>query len=185
MPDKKWRGQSLPMTRNHNWKAKPGYNIFVADRGAVRFSYPNHWLVRPTEDCIRFYDAEPPDDNFTLGMSYIRLPPIDWSGLPLESMVEEMANDDEREILDVGQVVQVARQDMEIAWVELRHIDPVAKRPAYGRYGLARGSNIQVLLTLDYWPEDRDHLHEAWHEILHSLILGRILSDPMRGDVLH
>jgi len=31
---------------------KPGWNVFIADRGAVGFYYPKDWVVIPTEDAI-------------------------------------------------------------------------------------------------------------------------------------
>lgn len=185
MTKREWQRRVLPMSKNHQWRTKDGYNIFVADRGIVRFNYPKEWLVRPADDCIRFYDAEPPADNFTLGVSYIRLPAIDWSKVSLESLVRDVAQNDERDLLEMGELVHVARSDMEIAWVELKFIDPVGKRPAFGRYGMARGSNIQVLLTLDDRPEHAHQIRPVWDEILRSLVLGRTIADPTQGDMLH
>lgn len=182
---KKQDWQRLAVGKHHHWRTREGYNIFVADQGTVRFNYPKDWLVHPSDDSIHFYDAKPPANRFTLGVSYIRLPALDWSRLPLASLVDEVAENDERELLHADEVVEVQREDMEIAWVERKLIDPVGKRPINGRYGLARGSNIQVLLTLDYWPEDADQIRPIWDEILHSMLLGRTIDNPVQGDTLH
>ncbi len=45
----KWEQQTYKIPKNHNWHAKPGYNVFVADRGAVRFSIPSGWKVNIDE----------------------------------------------------------------------------------------------------------------------------------------
>jgi hypothetical protein len=60
-----------------------GCNVFVADRGAVKFDFPREWVIAPGDDSINLHDKAPPDDDCVLAVSYLRLPPIDWSGLPL------------------------------------------------------------------------------------------------------
>src|SRR4051812_47263730 len=35
-----WIKEELKLKKNHSWKAPPGYRIFVADQGAVRFNIP-------------------------------------------------------------------------------------------------------------------------------------------------
>lgn len=153
-----WAKETLKLKKNHSWKAKPGYRIFVADRGAVRFDFPQDWVLEPTSDCIKLLDVEPPDDSCTLAVSYIRLPPIDWSGLPLSQLVASVIEGDEREILSKGQIIDVKREDLEMSWIELSFVDPNEKREAFSRICLGRGSGIQSLITLDFWPEDRTRI---------------------------
>jgi hypothetical protein len=50
---------------------------------------------------------------------------------------------------------------------------------------LARGWDIQVFMTLDFWVEDAGLLAPVWDELLRSLQLGRSIEDPTRGAVLH
>ena len=53
----------------------PGYNIFVADRGAVRFDFPRDWIIEPGENgSIKFHDKKPPDDDCTLQITVMYLP---------------------------------------------------------------------------------------------------------------
>src|SRR5437588_10282757 len=80
----RWKKQDLKMAPHHGWRAKPGHKIFVADRGAVRFDFPDDWITTPGEQSCVFKD---PGDNCVLEVSHWRLPPIDWSGLPLLDML--------------------------------------------------------------------------------------------------
>src|SRR6185436_12830067 len=92
-----WTSGSMPLPAGHGWKARPGSRIFVADRGAVRFEFPEGWLVRPDSDSIKFYDKTPPDDDCVLAFSYLRLPPADWSSLSLSVLVEQACGSEKRE----------------------------------------------------------------------------------------
>src|SRR5438552_13358297 len=83
----RWKKQDLKMAPHHGWRAKPGYRIFVADRGAVRFDFPDDWIMTPGEQSCVFKD---PGDNCTLEVSFWRLPPIDWSELPLLGMLQDL-----------------------------------------------------------------------------------------------
>jgi hypothetical protein len=177
-----WKHQSLPVHPDHKWVARPNSRVFVADRGAVRIDFPAEWIVRPAEDCIKFMDKEPPDDNFTLAVSYLRLPPMDWSRLPLADLVQTAIQGDDRGLLNLSEIFEVKRGDLEYAWLEGSFVDPNEKRKAFTRLCIARGNLIQALITLDFWPEDRARLLPAWDDILDSLRLGHWIKDPTRGE---
>lgn len=176
-----WKKKSLRLKDDHAWRGKPGYRIFAADRGAVRFNFPQDWVVIPDTDSIKFHDLPPPDDNCRLEFSYMRLPPIDWSALPLPRLVESIVEGEERELLSRGEIVHVRRHHVEVAWVEIRFLDPTEQREACSRLCLARRANIQSLLTFDFWPEDLPRLDPVWEEVVSSLDLGRYVKDPTRG----
>ncbi len=179
-----WESHRLKLNDDHNWKARPGFNIFVADRGAVKFEYPESWVVIPGEDSIKFHDRQPPDDDCTLQLSVFHLPPeVDWSGLSLALLVGELVKKDTRDVLDRGEVVEVRRPNLDLAWAEVRFLDPNEKREAFSRTCLARAGTIQPLLTFDYWAADADRCVPAWDEILDSLRLGIVVTDPTRGDM--
>ncbi|MEN3334724.1 MAG: hypothetical protein V7641_4089 [Blastocatellia bacterium] len=181
-----WLKDTYKLKKNHTWKAPDGYRIFVADRGAVRFNIPDGWVIEPDADSIKFYDAKPPDDNCRLACSYLRLPShIDWSGLPLSQMINAATGGDERTLTRSGEITHKQRADLEVAWADYHFIDPVEQRQAYTRLCIARGSSIQALITLDYWPEDAAKLAAVWAEVIRSLQLGRYVKDPTLGDVLH
>ena len=181
----KWNKQTLKLKKNHTWTAKEGYRIFVADQGAVRFDIPQDWVVIPDPDSIKFHDRQPPDDDCTLAFSYMRLPPIDWSGLPLSQLVQQVVDGDTRGVTFQGKMHTVERPDLEIAWTEVIFIDPNERRQARSRILLGRGSNIQPLITFDFWEEDAARLGTVWDEVIRSLELGMKIEDPTRGITLH
>jgi hypothetical protein len=183
MPD--WSEENLKLKKGHGWKAPPGHRIFVADKGAVRFNIPEKWIVEPDSDAIKFYDGKPPDDNCRLACSYLHLPPIDWSGLALTDLIKVATEGDERTLTLSGEIAHQRRGDLELAWGDLSFDDPEEHRQAYTRVCIARGSGIQTLITLDYWPEDRDRLMPVWNEVVRSLELGRYIEDPTIGDVIN
>ncbi len=184
--DSKWIKKTVKLKEGHEWKgARPGYNVFVADRGAVRFDFPQDWIIEPGENgSIKFLDKPSPDDNCTLQFSVFYLPPeIDWSGLPLSRLIQEVDKDESRTILSKGEIVEANRPGLEIAWVESRFMDPNEARPAYSRLGLARGENITVLLTFAYWSEDAPKFRPVWDAVFDSMILGQYIDDPATGKV--
>lgn len=182
----KWKKQTLKLKGNHGWRAKPGYRIFVANRGAVRFDIPQDWILDPQPDSFQFHDRQPPNDDCRLAMSYLRLPPgIDWSQLPLAALLHHLVKEDPRNPFHVGEVHKVQRPDLELAWLEMMFMDPAEKREACSRLCLARDANLQPCITMDFWPEDADRVGPVWEEVLRSLQLGRFIQDPTRGQTLH
>jgi hypothetical protein len=178
---------TLKMKDNHTWKAPAGYKIVVLDRGVVSFNIPVEWVVAKTEPNFEMNDKAPPDDDARVSVSFWRTPPgIDWSGLPLlpllaDATKESRAND----ILDQGEIIRSPRSDIELVWREQRFVDPVEKREAYTRVAVARGFDVQALITSDFWVSDQERLVPIWAEILNSLQLGRYIEDPTKGIPLH
>lgn len=184
----KWEKQELKMRKNHGWRAKPGYSIFVADRGAVRFDIPQNWVVVPGDGPVKICDRQPPDDNCAIQLSIFRLPAgIDWSALPLAQMLADATDDDQEDksVLAKGEVVTIDRPDIEIVWRETRFIDEGEQREAISRSCIARGRNLQPLITFDFWVDDAVRLYPVWDELLSSLRLGDYIEDPTIGPVMH
>ena len=50
---------------------------------------------------------------------------------------------------------------------------------------MARGWDVQALITFDFWVDDAPKLEGMWTEILRSLQLGRKIDDPTKGVILH
>ena len=180
-----WDKEELALKKGHGWKSKPGKTIFVADRGAVRIEFPEGWVVIPDDDSIKFYDKQPPDDDTCLALSYMHLPPVDLSGLPVSELLKVAMQDDSRPIYSRSEIHEVKRPDLELAWAELRFIDPAQQRDCRSRICLGRGSGIQPLITMEFWEEDRERYGKVWDEVLDSLQLGEYFKDPTRGSVLH
>jgi len=180
-----WKEETLRMKPGHTWKSQPGYKIFVADRGAVRFQIPKHWIVEPDARSVKFFDGAPPNDNCRLECSYLRIPSLDWSGLPLSELIAVALKGDPRETVMSGDIVQPDRQDLEIAWAEFSFVDSNEQRSACTRVCIARGSGIQCLLTLDFWPEDAARINPVWLQVIRTVELGRYVTDPTKGETIH
>lgn len=174
----KWKKEVHRLPKNHGWKAKDGWKIFVADQGAVSFNYPGNWIVGPGEGgAIKFINRQPPDDDWTLQISVMHLAPeIDWSGLPVPEMLQEALKGDDRFVLDTGEVQVITRPGAEIAWLETRFFAENENRDAFSRACLARGGLVVPFITLDFWPEHREQLIPIWDEILTTLQLNRKLT---------
>lgn len=181
----KFTEKRLRLKDNHTWAAPKGYKILVIERGLVSFNFPEKWLLKQI-DPVEIHDADPPNDNARLMVSFWRLPKdVDWSGLPLAPMLMDATKDSDLEILARGEVIRSARTDIEIVWTEHRFLDPVEKREAYSRIAVARGFNVQALITFDFWVDHAEKLAPVWSEVLGSLQLGREIADPTKGVTLH
>jgi hypothetical protein len=178
-----WNRRDFKLRSDHRWRAKPGHKILVADRGALRFEYPEKWIVEPGEEgSIRLFDGRPPNDNCRLEVSVIYLPPIDWSSLPLSQLIKDViSNNYDKDVISRGRVHQVKRPGQELAWMETAFIDATERREAFSRLCLGRGSNIQSLITMDFWADDAERLHPVWDGVLNTLELGRYIEDPTLG----
>jgi hypothetical protein len=175
----------LRLQDNHTWKAPDGYKIVVLDQGAVSFNVPAGWILAKMEP-LELHDNEPPDDNARLSVSFWRTPAgIDWSGLPLPQLLKQSTEGSEREILERSEIIQSPRTDLELVWVEHRFMDPQEHREAYTRIAIARGWDVQALITFDFWVDDLEKSKPVWDEVMRSLQLGRHIKDPHRGVIEH
>ena len=179
-----WDREDLELRANHAWTSAPGCRIFVADKGAIRFDFPQDWVVIPDSDSIKFYDKQPPDDDCVLAVSYMQLPPIDWEGLSLASLVEVANNGDERPIYDFGPIKEFRKGAMAIAWREMSFVDPTANRETRSRLCIARERRIQALITFEFWADDAESSGHVWDTVLETLQLGDTIADPTKGPVV-
>jgi hypothetical protein len=182
-----WIKEEQDLRKDHTWTARPGCRIFVADRGALRFDYPQDWVVVPGENSINFHDRQPPDDDIHLEVSILRLPPVDLTGLPVRDMIPAALAGDTRDITSQGEIQEMRDGDLEVAWVESVFMDHQEgkDREARSRLCLARRGNIQPIITMEFWPEDTERACAAWDNVLGSLELGMHIEDPTRGHTLH
>lgn len=179
----KWIKETIDLENNHRWQTKPGYKIFVADRGAVRFDVPQDWIFEADETSFKFFDGAPPDDNCRLEMSFNKLPVADWSGFPLEDALRKIVKQESRHVIETGEIISVKRH-ARIVWTEIKFIDKQENREAYSRTCIGLGSNVQCLITFDYWVDDAERLTLVWDEVIQSLTLGLYISDPKTGNAL-
>jgi hypothetical protein len=180
----KWIKETLDLKPNHHWQASPGYKLFVAGRGAMRFEVPQDWFFEPDTKSFRFLDRKPPDDDCRLEASFNLLPPADWRQFPLAEALAKIVDEDERHVLSKGEIITLDRQTANIVWTEFKFLDSEENREAYARICVGLGSNVQCLITFDYWVDDADRLTPVWDTVLRSLILGLYVSDPTTGAAL-
>ncbi len=168
-----WKSATVKLTEHHAWISRPGCKVLVLERGAVRFDFPQEWVVQPTDDSLHLYDKQPPDDNCRLAVSYMRVPDIDWSGLPISTLVEEAGRADPREPLSRGEIQEERRAGIEFGWRENRFEDATEKREACSLFCLARRGGVQALITFDFWAADRERSLRIWRTVLNTLELDR------------
>lgn len=176
-----WIKETLELKPDHGWKSKPGYKIFVAGRGAVRFDVPQNWHFEPDEKSFRFHDALPPKDDARLEVSYNQLPESDWSLFPLQHTLKKVVENDTRNPIDRGEIITLKRQTARIVWTEIKFIDPTEDREAFSRICIGLGSNVQCLITFEYWADQAEKMTPVWDEVMRSLTLGLYIRDPRTG----
>ena len=176
--------QTFQLPKRHRWQAKEGNQIFVANKGDVRFEFPAGWVFDRTSGgkgkSVRFYDGDPPDDNIRLEVSVIHVPDPRAFSAPLADVLDGS-------IRDIGEncrrskafAMQLPQHDL--ALLDLEYIDPVEKRAAHSLFCLARGAGIHALISLDYWPEDAPVALAAWEDVIGTLHLGEHLEHPFFG----
>lgn len=177
----KYEKESFRLPENHTWSAKKGYNVLVLDRGAVRIEVPDQWKVLPDPDSIKIRDRDEPDDDMCLAVSYLRLAPIDWSGLPVSDLVEAATRGDERPIYEWLPIMSYKRRGVEIGWRAMRFIDPKEQREAYSHLCIARKGTVQMLLTFEFWEDDAARARTIWGDVLSSIELNDYIANPLRG----
>jgi hypothetical protein len=160
------------LQRDHGWKAKEGYSICVLDRGAVRLEFPSKWIVKQHPDSVQIHDSEPPNDDCVVSVSRVQTPG-DAGDVPLRDLVAALVAADERQILNSAEIVQVERGDLNIAWSEIRYIEPEKKREAFSRIAIGRGAGVHCLITFDFWADQATKFAPVWDDVLSSLMLGQ------------
>jgi hypothetical protein len=205
MPDKPtdppaWTKVSLPLPAKHQWKAKEGYQIFVADAGAVRFEFPHGWVIRHNKkDTITFHNKPQPDDEARISLTIFRLPMIPatwWKDLPMEKLMRDAVSkrDPREKAADIkaGEAVDPNNDDaakddidaqtpsfeiqrrhgMELGWMEKRPWkDPENGKMIRCHQVLARGRRTQILITFDFYQDTGDRFVPVWEHLLKSLRL--------------
>jgi hypothetical protein len=172
----------LKLKEGHTWSCKPGYKVFVLDRGALRFDVPLDWVMELDEKSVKFYDRQPPQDNCRLEVSLLRHPQIDWSELPLEQLLcdSTVINPDEK--IRREDIQRESRPAVDLAWVEKAFIDPQEQKPARSRIAIVRGTNSHALITLDFWAADAERVIPVWDEVICSIDMGLKVQDPTLGE---
>ena len=94
-----WTSSVIDLPVNHGWRGKAGHKIFIADRGAFRVDYPQHFHVVPQEDkSIALMDAATSERcSVRLKVTVFHLPAMDYTGLPLDGLIRDCVLKDDPE----------------------------------------------------------------------------------------
>ena len=177
----KWQKQTMKMAKNHTWKASPGYQILVLDRGAARIDIPEGWVIAPGENCLEVRDKPQPDDRCLIQITvFPQIQGVDFSAMPLAPLFQQVLEGDEMEVIRRTPIQELRRDDLEVVWRETRYVDPEEKREACTRNCFGRRVGIHVLISFSNWPEDVEEFTPAWEEVLRSLRIGEY-RDPKTG----
>lgn len=171
------------LTAGHGWRAQAHHKILVLGRGAVRLEIPETWVVETNDDCVKVFDKNPPDDDCALAVSYHHWPAAAQKP-SVASLVRGALESDERSFLTIDPVVEETKIEIVLAWTQGRFIDPRINREAYARLCIARKSEIQALVTFDFWASDLASCASQWNMFLATLQLGQWVADPLRGPSL-
>ena len=189
-----WDKHVFRLPEDHGWTAKPGNVVFIADRGALRFEIPQGWIVKPSKTSVKFLDGDPPNDNIQMEVSISYLAAaygrnVDWSGLSLSKMVKDVATSEDSEggkrikKTKIGTPLSMNLGNMRMAWVETEFMEPVEKRPAHSRIGIAldTAAGIHAVLTMSFWPEDGEVARRVWNDAFGTMKMGEHYEHPFFG----
>src|SRR5262249_50745506 len=152
-----WKRQRLRLKERHGWKAKPGYLICVIGRGAIRFDYPQGFHVDADEDSLKVRDQPHPHENCRFAISQMHLPVELADQVPGRELVKGRMKDDDAEMMECKDRVVVPREDdIELAYIEYRHMAEEERRELTSRIAVGRGSGVYCLITYDVWSDDKD-----------------------------
>lgn len=172
-------GKLRRLLQGHFWQTRLGCKTLVLDRGAVQFDYPRSWIVEPCTGSVALFDRKPPADESRLDVSYFRLPQVDWSGLPVADLIDDVTSR-ERDNAKAGPLREEIRGGIELAWRDVRFVAPRSQRRACFRVCVARRGSIHCLITHEFFG-DHARSDEIWHTILDTLVLDRLVHDATRG----
>ncbi len=174
----------LQLHEKHTWKSRPGYAICVLDRGAARFDFPAHWIVEHKDGSLMLHDRKPSVESCDLGVSLFPVPAAVVDGLSLDELLLNCAKDADHPG-EVSAIFHEDRTDLQIAWLERRHVDKDYHRAAKFRVAIVRGPQVHLLITMNYWADRASGLEKVWKEVLRTLVLDLQVADPSMGPVTH
>lgn len=162
----------------------PGYRLLGVEGGRVRFHIPEAWVLLQINP-IELYNARPPDDDARLLLTIFPITAGDESDGLLPLLLEQALTQTRHAGLVQPEIRRHPRADMEFVWAEQRFIDPTGTaREAFSRVGMARGTDLHVLMVFDFWVDQAGQFVPVWDELARSLELDRAIDDPTRGPML-
>jgi len=152
------------------------------NRGAVRFDFPNSWIVGVDSRYVRIVDRKPPEDRCGLIVS-CRQVSLRMMDAPMHELLRDVTAEDEEDpsASVCGPIIRLFRPPLEAAWRQMRLIERFKGRDVCTRICMARGGRALATIIFDFWPEDELNLHEVWSNLLETLAVGDFIEDPASG----
>ena len=160
------------LLRNRAWTTRDGCNTIILDRGVVRFDYPKSWSAEPQGRSVALLDSAAPEAN-RLEVSYIRVPGVDFSKLPVTELVDGVTSQP-REHATCGPLREEIRRGIEMCW---REVTFTPAEPWRGeetvcfRVCVARHRSVHCLITYEFRRDDAERCDAAWDTVLDTLAL--------------
>lgn len=168
---RRWKAAQARLPADHGWSARPGHKIFVADRGALRFDFPEDWSIEPGDDgSVRLRNRPEPDDDCTLDVSVLRAPIPLSDRPPLDDLLRGIGSS--LEPLWQSEPHVAERPGAEYAWTETRYVDEDTEREAFSYSCIARGGVVHAVLTMTLWTDDVAWVRPIWDDVLETMQVG-------------
>lgn len=146
----------------------------------MRCDIPREWIVYSPKRHVFVLDRFPPDDRCIVAISCRRVS-SEIIAISLFCILDEWIKGEDRQVLERSEPVRFHRWPLEAAWLQVRVIDPKAARVKLTRVCVARADRTQVLIVLDFLPEDEPVMDGVWNTLLETLAVGDYIHDPTTG----
>ena len=191
----RYKKTTVKMPENHGWTCAEGYNVFVANRGDVRFEFPESFINSEKDDAILLHDKPVPHDSCRISLSVWRLP-IEagmamMRDVPIRQLVAQTTDPDlheersrEREAEgetvfpreDPGEITTGQRGNFEWGTRQWRWHDTTAEpgpRWVVCRHVQARAPNVMALISFEYYEDRADDFAPAFDHLMETLRIAQ------------
>ena len=181
----KYVRQTFQLPHDHGWKAAPGHKVFVANRGDVRFEFPQAFVITHGEDAIKFHDAPPPDDACRISLTIWPLPPEVglrmMNELHLPDLLRDATRDGIEHIVEKpGPVTHGKRLNYEYGWLQYAWNDEESGRVVQARTLMARTARVNLLITFEFYQDRREDYEPTFDHLMDTLRLSEPVTMTMR-----
>ena len=90
-------GATLKLPDNHGWTAAEGYQVFVANKGDVRFEFPAGWTFSHGKSAVTLSDKPSPHESVRVSLTIFHLPPEAGASWRRDTDLAELVRDTTRE----------------------------------------------------------------------------------------
>ena len=180
--------QTFELPHDHGWKAAPGHKVFVANRGDVRFEFPERFVITHRDEAICFHDAPPPDDACRISLTIWPLPPEAgrrmMDELDLGDLLRQAAEGEGKKTKDraerPGPVTAGRRLNYEWAWLQYAWNDKESGRVVRARTLMARTPRVALLITFEFYRDLQAEYEPTFGHLMATLRLSEPVTLTMR-----